>query len=332
MQSKNRMNRTVSSPIIVTGNTPANLTGSPSSNSPAFFAAARSRNNSTSSNSLSISPHSQMQHCQSPPKQQSSLGATSPSSLSSVKFSSKSASVNFTKEKYLPRKAGGRIINKYDTNSLNWLARGGKERNLDVCMEIALHKVKTKVDLYADLTQEDDSIENESPYLYRVALAIGDIEIRDKLASSAFNMFLFRYESESCPKHTNSNMIFLKFLCSKSMDAQRLLECDIKLSIQPLRFNIDQDALIFLVEFFTKMASKDLNEFSKTLVPPPPPPPTPLHAQSGQFIHPDEPNDAAVSPQNVQKTPQEVFIRNFIFSPDLLVIILKSSNCMMKIT
>jgi hypothetical protein len=317
------MNRTVSSPIIVTGNTPATLAGSPSANSPAFFAATRSRNNSTSSNSLSISPHSQMQHYQSPPKQQSTINATSPGGLSSVKFSSKSASVNFTKEKYLPRKAGGRIINKYDTNSLNWLARGGKERNLDVCMEIALHKVKTKIDLYADLNKEEEVNENpseyESPYLYRVALAIGDIEIRDKLASSAFNMFLFRYESESCPKHTNSNMLFLKFLCSKSMDAQRLLECDIKVSIQPLRFNIDQDALIFLVEFFTKLASKDLNEFSKTLVPPPPPPPTPLNAQSGQFIQPGESIEATISPQNVQKTPQEVFIRNFIFSPDLLV-------------
>ncbi len=103
------------------------------------------------------------------------------------------------------------------------------------------------------------------------------------------------------------------------MDAQRLLECDIKVSIQPLRFNIDQDALIFMVEFFTKLASKDLNEFSKTLVPPPPPPPTPLNPQSGQFIQPGESIEATISPQNVQKTPQEVFIRNFIFSPDLLV-------------
>ena len=154
---------------------------------------------------------------------------------------------------------------------------------------------------------------NESPYLYRVALAVGDIEIRDKLASSAFNMFLFRYESEHCPKHTNSNMIFLKFLCSKSMDAQRLLECDIKVSIQPLRFNIDQDALIFMVEFFTKMASKDLNEFSKTLVPPPPPP-APLQTAAGS-------GGAEVGGVQapMQKTPQDVFIRNFIFSPDLLV-------------
>lgn len=112
-------------------------------------------------------------------------------------------------------------------------------------MEIGLHKVKTKVDLYADSNAVDDETGREKnkdnsaaakcPYLYRIALAIGDIEIRDKLATSAFNMFLFRYESEQCPKHANSNMVFFKLLCSKSMDSQRLLECDIKLSVQPLR-------------------------------------------------------------------------------------------------
>ena len=145
------------------GPTTQMMVGSPSTSSTAFLAATRSRNNSTSSNSLSISPHSFSHHYQSPPKQQlPTQTGTSPSSgsLASAKFSTKSASVNFSKEKYLPRKAGGRIINKYDTNSLNWLARGGKDRNLDVCMEIALHKVKTKIDLYADLNKEDEANSN----------------------------------------------------------------------------------------------------------------------------------------------------------------------------
>ena len=325
----NKINRTASSPIIVQSHM-----------------LARSRNNSTSSsvaaaNALSLSPQQyfSIQSVQSPPKHQ--LGATSPSGSSGcVKFTNRST-VSFNKaasgsinEKYLQRKAGGRIKNKYDTKSLNWMARGGKSRNLDVCMEIALYKVKTKIDIYSDLNAPDanDSKEAnkeaESPYLYRVALAIGDTEIRDKLASSPFNMFLFRYESDHCPKHTNSNMFFLKFLCSKSMDAQRLLECDIKVSIQPLRFNIDQDALIFMVEFFTKLASKDLNEFSKNLLPPPPPatPPT------CSFNETNESNMTASTisqlPQSIPpplpppppiQTPQQVFIRNFIFSPDLLV-------------
>ena len=329
----------------------------------------RSRHNSTASssvNSLSISPNNNnntsysYSHFQSPPRHHATTTTTgttpttSPlASTGGVRFSARTSSINFSsssgasatsassgntttsKEKCLPRVAGGRILTKYDTHGLNWLARGGRARNLDVCMEIALHKVKTKVDVYADLNaepatligdearkqeQEETSSEAPPPYLYRVALAIGDIEIRDKLASSAFNMFLFRYESEHCPKHTNSSMLFLKFLCSRSMDAQRLIECDIKLSIQPLRFNIDQDALVFLVEFFQKLAERDLNEFSKTLVPPPPTPPPPPQTPSSPLLAPQFAEEHLQQQQQQQQLPpQQVFIRNFIFSPDLSV-------------
>jgi autophagy-related protein 2 len=200
-------------------------------------------------------------------------------------------------------------------------------------MEISLHKVKTKIDFYADMNKPSESGEHKEkpvstlhlqnskdtsvPYLFRVALAIGDIEIRDKLVSSAFNMFLYRYESENCPKHTNSNMIFLKFLCSKSMDAQRLLECDIKVSIQPLRFNIDQDALLFLIEYFTKMGNKDLNEFKRNLVPPLSPSQPTDFSETKRQADLEAEKAQANAPTNL--TPQQIFIRNFIFSPDLLI-------------
>ena len=281
-----KMNRTVSSPVLE-----SNLTSTSKSSSHIL---ARSRNNSTSS-SLSLSPQQQVNI------QNSSVSPT-------VRFSV-NKSINYSKEKSVPRKAGGRITTKYDTNSLNWMERGGRGRNLEVCMEIGLHKVKTKFDLYTDLNTLNDDKENESskfeyPYLYRVALAVGDIGIKDKLASSPFNMFLFRYESDHCPKHTNSNMIFLKFLCSRSMDAQRLIECDIKVSIQPLRFNIDQDAIIFMEDFFTKIGSKDLNEFKKNLIAP------------AVINLEDTSHSESASPQ---RPAQQIFIRNFIFSPDLLV-------------
>ena len=102
------------------------------------------------------------------------------------------------------------------------------------------------------------------------------------------------------------------------MDAQRLLECDIKVSIQPLRFNIDQDALIFLVEFFTKLGSKDLNEFSKTLVPPQIPPVVNEFPESELDLS-SVPTAAPTQLPSTVQAPQQVFIRNFIFSPDLLV-------------
>jgi hypothetical protein len=245
------LTRISSSPIMTNINTsPPSLANTtiinPSHLPPPHPAQQRSRNNSTSSASLSISPHSLISQniYYSPPKPHPpSYSPSSTSTSASVKFSTKSASMQFNKQdpnaKYLAsRKAGGRMVNM---SGVNWMHRGGKGRNLSACMEIGLHKVKTKIDLYTDLNALDDDTQEKDaihPYLYRVALAIGDIEIKDKLATSAFNMFLFRYESEQCPKQANSNMIFFKLLCSRSMDSQRLLECDIKLSVQPLRLII----------------------------------------------------------------------------------------------
>nr|AWV66646.1 autophagy-related protein 2 [Brachionus rotundiformis] len=237
----------------------------------------------------------------------SSISSSPKSATSSPNVLYTSANtVHFSKERFC--KAGGRIIKKYD--NLTWLTRGGQHRNLDICMEIALHKVKTKCDIYTDNSSETDNDgdtaaahqqqqQQQHPYLYRIALAIGDVVIRDKLITSSFNKFLFRYESDTHPNNANSNMIFFKLLCSRSRDAQRLLECDVKVSVQPLRFAIDQDALVFLIEFFHQLASRDLTALDKRLAP--------LHT------HTTDTRPAA------QPKGQQVFIRNFILVPDLFI-------------
>lgn len=40
----------------------------------------------------------------------------------------------------------------------------------------------------------------------------------------------------------------------------RARECDIRISLLPLRVNIDQDSLLFLIEFFSELA--DMNSTS----------------------------------------------------------------------
>lgn len=260
------MNRTASSPVVMSPHYQSlqQQTTSPTIAMTNNHQQQRSVNTSPSSLSISpsiVSPTAAAAYYYSPPKNSSNqhhhhphsmMAAYSPSSASttsSIRFSSKSTSLHFNSKQQQQqqtgsqpvRKAGGRML-----SGVNWMHRGGRGRILSACMEISLHKVKTKIDFYTDLStaamleeeisNKDETTANKCPYLYRIALAIGDIEIRDKLATSAFNMFLFRYESEQCPKHANSNMIFFKLLCSKSMDSQRLLECDIKLSVQPLRY------------------------------------------------------------------------------------------------
>jgi len=64
------------------------------------------------------------------------------------------------------------------------------------------------------------------------------------------------------------------------------------------------------------MASKDLNEWNKSLMPPPIPASlSDSHLES--TINVSHNQTAAVHQQ--QQSPQQVFIRNFIFAPDLLV-------------
>ena len=43
------------------------------------------------------------------------------------------------------------------------MARGGRNRNLDICMEIALYKVKTKIDFYTE-NLESKNEERESAH------------------------------------------------------------------------------------------------------------------------------------------------------------------------
>jgi autophagy-related protein 2 len=208
-----------------------------------------------------------------------------------------------TTDKLLPNQAGGRIKTKYDTKSLNWIVRGARTRDLDACIELMCHKIKCKIDVY-----DPDTLDHN--FMYRIALGVCDIEIRDKLATSAFNMFLYRYESDTCPKHTNSNMIFMKMLCSRTNDEQNLIECDLKLSIQPLRFNIDQDALLFLIDYFTLLSQKEI-KFNGTPI---------VEQRSQQQQHA---TTTATGQQQTttppQPIPKQIFIKNFIFSPDLFI-------------
>ena len=89
------------------------------------------------------------------------------------------------------------------------------------------------------------------------------------------------------------------------------------------RFNIDHDALIFLVEFFSKLASKDLNDFSKNLIPPIQQFTNDVNIEStSSFAAQPQPQVQQPPPpqqQQPQAPPQQIFIRNFIFSPDLLI-------------
>lgn len=54
---------------------------------------------------------------------------------------------------------------------------------------------------------QHDTYPSHTEQASRQVLVISDMEIRDRLADSKINKFLYQYSSEHMPKQTNSNMV-----------------------------------------------------------------------------------------------------------------------------
>uniref|UniRef100_A0A8D3DUE9 Autophagy related 2B n=1 Tax=Scophthalmus maximus TaxID=52904 RepID=A0A8D3DUE9_SCOMX len=131
---------------------------------------------------------------------------------------------------------------------------GGKGRNPDVLMEIQLSKVKFQHEVYPQ-AQVASGPAVDQP-VSRQVFIVQDLEIRDRLASSQMNKFLYLYSSKEMPRKAHSNMLTVKavHMCPESGQAPQ--ECCLRVSLMPLRLNIDQDALFFLKDFFTSLATE----------------------------------------------------------------------------
>ncbi|XP_077587556.1 autophagy-related protein 2 homolog B isoform X1 [Stigmatopora nigra] len=131
---------------------------------------------------------------------------------------------------------------------------GGKGRNPDVLMEIQLSKVRFQHEVYP-LEQEATGSPAEKP-VSRQVFVVQDLEIRDRLASSQMNKFLYLYSSKEMPRKAHSNMLTVKALHTCPESGQSPQECCLRVSLLPLRLNIDQDSLFFLKDFFTSLSTE----------------------------------------------------------------------------
>ena len=139
----------------------------------------------------------------------------------------------------------------------SWRTQGGIGRQHQVLMEIQLSKVSFQHEVYPEesaiaggLGQELD----ERP-LSRQVLIVQELEIRDRLATSKINKFLHLHTSERLPRRTHSNMLTIKALHVAPTSSVGGPECCLRVSMMPLRLNVDQDALFFLKDFFTSLAA-----------------------------------------------------------------------------
>ncbi|KAM3919804.1 autophagy-related protein 2 homolog B isoform 1-T3 [Leptodactylus fuscus] len=141
------------------------------------------------------------------------------------------------------------------TRRASSIVRGGRGRNQDLLMEIQLTKVKFQHEVYPQASEMAEPTLPEQP-VSRQVFIVQDLEIRDRLASSQMNKFLHLYSSKEMPRKAHSNMLTVKALHVRPESSHSPQECCLRVTLMPLRLNIDQDALFFLKDFFTSLSAE----------------------------------------------------------------------------
>lgn len=115
--------------------------------------------------------------------------------------------------------------------------------------------MKFQHEVYPQSGAEGESGLLEQP-VSRQIFIVQDLEIRDRLATSQMNKFLYLYCSKEMPRKAHSNMLTVKALHVRPESGRSPQECCLRVSLMPLRLNIDQDALFFLKDFFTSLSAE----------------------------------------------------------------------------
>lgn len=149
--------------------------------------------------------------------------------------------VNFGSAPNSPRTRG--------RETTSWQIMGGSGRRHDVLMELQLNKIRFQHEIYP----EDTKVAS------RQVFVVNEFEIRDRLTCSQINKFLYLYSSNAMPRRTHAHMFMVKANYVRPDQKLAAQECCLRVSYLPLRLNIDQDSLLFLLNFFTEL-SGDPNE------------------------------------------------------------------------
>ncbi|XP_039326602.2 autophagy-related protein 2 homolog A isoform X1 [Saimiri boliviensis] len=140
----------------------------------------------------------------------------------------------------------------------SWRTQGGSGRQHHVLMEIQLSKVSFQHEVYPAESATGPAApgqELEERPLSRQVFIVQELEVRDRLASSQINKFLYLHTSERMPRRAHSNMLTIKALHVAPTTNLGGPECCLRVSLMPLRLNVDQDALFFLKDFFTSLVA-----------------------------------------------------------------------------
>lgn len=128
-----------------------------------------------------------------------------------------------------------------------WRARGGPHRDPHTRVNLCLSKVKFQYEIYSP----------GGTHASRQTLAISKIEVIDQLVCSDINKLLSQYKLKDEPERKNAHMLIVKAVHLRPDPALSAQECCLKVSLLPLWFNLDQDTLAFLVNYFSKLGTDE---------------------------------------------------------------------------
>lgn len=128
-------------------------------------------------------------------------------------------------------------------NHFSFKCAGGSKRKADTCVVLVLKRLKMLF----------ENFDRDYELAWRLIFLVQEVEILDRVNASKIKKLLYEYFSESTPQRKNSNMFSLRMTCHRNL-SDLSEECDMKVSLKPLRINVDQDTLVFLMEFFRTMS------------------------------------------------------------------------------
>ena len=124
--------------------------------------------------------------------------------------------------------------------------RGGPGRNEDLLLETYLEKVQFQHEAYPTSCREAS----------RQVLIVPKFEVRDRHFLSNINKLLHLYSNRTLPRQTNANMLSVRSVQVRpDLGQPAALETNISISAMPIRLNIDQDTLFFIIDFASTLIS-----------------------------------------------------------------------------
>ncbi|CAJ0609902.1 unnamed protein product [Cylicocyclus nassatus] len=116
-------------------------------------------------------------------------------------------------------------------------ALGGKYRDHSVCVVLELSKITCIYQLF----------NKDAPLMSMKLFTIHDITLLDKLTASQIKEMMYQYSSAEQPRRTCASMLAVRMVESHKSEGK------MRVSMLPIKFNIDQDTMEFLDDFFQEV-------------------------------------------------------------------------------